>query len=200
VGDRDYVADAAHTLAACLAQAELLIAERDQVGTGFITGGSTDSQPPWNAAVAYAIMIPWHEVRYLEAQIRRRIGLSELARGGSAGNTREVLLWLVKIAPSLPKEEAAWIASRLEGWVQLTLVLPAVDRLPQWQEVPVPGGGPDCPWCGTPNLRYHEAYGIVACLYRRCPSLAGGKRPWAQVRVDERGAMSWRWEDGTVQP
>jgi hypothetical protein len=83
------------------------------------------------------------------------------------------------------------------AWAQLTFSLPAVDQLPQWLEIPVPGGAPDCPHCHTPSLRMHEGYGVVACLYRRCPShdAAGG---WAQL--GNAGGLHWQWADGLVQP
>lgn len=196
----DLVADAAQTLIACMAASGLLITQPDATGPGFISGGATDSRPPWNAEAAWATLVPWQGVRDLEAMARRRAGLDPVDRGGSPGNTAAALDALTRITRDLPAEEVAWFARQLDRWAAMTFALPAVDKLPQWLEIPVPGGAPDCPWCTTGSLRWHEGYGVVACLYGRCPSLAGGQRQWARVGYETSGAMRWTWGDGTVQP
>jgi hypothetical protein len=145
------------------------------------------------------VLVPHARVRELEAQARQRAGLPPLDRGGSAGNTTAAMAALWKVTGGMPAEEKAWFARQLDRCASMTFALAAVDSLPQWLECPVPGGAPDCPGCGTPSLRWHEGYGIVTCLYRRCPSLAAGRRPWAQVSY-EAGRMSWMWADGMVQP
>lgn len=174
----------------------MLIALPDQTGTGMITGGSTESRAPWNAGAAEALMVPWHELRALEREVRRRAGLTVIARGGSAGNTRESLRAVVRIARALSEEEAAWIMAAFERWSRLTFALNAFDHLPYWLDIPLPRV-PDCVWCTTPSLRWSEGYGVVICMFSRCPSRLG--RGWAQVITNGHG-MRWAWEDGTTQP
>jgi hypothetical protein len=197
----DVVADAAATLLACMDAAEALIASRDQAGTGMITGGATESAPPWNELAAHALLAPWAGVRQLEDWGRELIGLDPAGRGGSARNTRECIRALAAMAPALPGEAAAQVARKLEGWSALALALPAVDKMPQWTVIEMPGGGPppDCPYCARPALRRHEALGIIACLYPACPAIRDGCRPFARIDRHE-GRLYWRWLDGLVQP
>ena len=192
------MADAAATLTACFTADEILIAIPDSTGPGFISGSAADSAAPWNTAAAYALMIPWHELMALEAAVRERAGLRPILRGGSLGNRLAALADLVKIARGLSDEEQSWIARQMDRWSQLTFALPSVHQLPQWEEIPAQGGAPDCPYCGTPNLRVHKALSIVACLYTRCPSMTGDVRSWAQVTGTS--PWAWVWEDGKVQP
>jgi hypothetical protein len=197
----DPVADAAATLLACIDAAEAMIATRDANGSGMITGGSTESAPPWNEPAAHAVMAPWAGVRDLEDWARSLLGLEPLNRGGSARNTRECIRALTDLAPGLHKEAAARIASRFEYWSRLAMALPAVDKLPQWAVIAMPGGGPppDCPYCGRGALRVHEALGVIACLYPACPAARGGGRPFARVYRHE-GRLYWEWLDGLIQP
>jgi hypothetical protein len=182
-----------------MAAGEALIAARDQVGTGFITGSAAESVPPWNEAAATAVMSPHAGLRVLEAEVRAELGLPPVERGGSDGNTAETIESLVRMARALPRESAMRVARKMDRWVNLALALPAFNNLPYWMVIRLPGAQPpDCPYCGTPSLRISEAYGIVACLHPACPLLARG-RLWAYVRV-EGGQLRWRWPDGTVQP
>ena len=201
-GEHREIADAASTLTYCMAAGEALIGQQDQTGSGFITGTSTESVAPWNEAAAAAVLVPHAGVRALENQVRADLGLEPAERGGSSRNTREALRAMVDLAGGLSTDAAAYVTRKLTGWNQLGLALPAVDQLPAWLVIDLPGGGepPDCCYCGTPNLRHHHALGVVACLFPPCPGGDGdGGRAWAQVRVAG-GVMSWRWLDGTVQP
>jgi hypothetical protein len=196
------VADAAHTLTACIAAAEALIAHLDATGPGFISGAAVASQPPWNAAVANALMDAHAGLRRLEAQVRRRVTGSVLARGGSDASTRSAIEALVNFAPTLARHHAAEVARQMDRWSVSVMSLPAVDHLPYWMPIRLSDGSatPPCPYCGTPSLRRHEAYGVVACLKPSCPAATGGRRPWAQIGRDDRGRMTWWWPDGTTQP
>jgi len=201
-GEHREIADAAETLTYCMAAGEALIAAPDQTGSGFITGTSTESAPPWNQQAAAAVLVPHAGVRALENQVRDELGLDPVVRGGSSRNTREALRWMVNAAGGLTADAAAYVTRKLTGWNQLGLALQAVDQLPAWLVIDLPGGGepPDCCYCHTPNLRHHRALGVIACLFPPCPATDGnGGRAWAQVQVAG-GVMSWRWLDGTVQP
>jgi hypothetical protein len=195
----DHVADAAATLLACIDAAEALIASRDQTGTGMITGGASESAPPWNDAAAHAVLAPWAGVRDLENWARELLDLEPLNRGGSAANTREATQALARMAPALPGEAPAQIERKLMAWARLGLALPAVDRLPQWAVIGMAGSPPDCPYCARPSLREHVTAGVIACLYPACPAIRGESRPFAFITVAN-GVKFWTWLDGTVQP
>jgi hypothetical protein len=200
-GEREPVADAAATLIAAMQAGQVLMPHRDQQGSGFITGTRTGSQPPWNQQAADAFLVPHAGVRALEAEARAAVG-SPVPRGGSDGNTRAAIDTLVSYARGADRHTEARWAADLEHMAQPALALPAVDRLPQWEVIWLPSGraAPDCPYCGTANLRKNEALGIVACLFVNCPARRGGHRPWARVGRDKTGRVRWTWGDGTVQP
>lgn len=195
------VADAAQVLRGAMAAGKTLMPYRDQRGTGMITGGETESQPPWNAGAAMAHLIPHAGLRELENEIRVMLGLAEITRGGSDEATAACLTAVVNLAPGLAGDQQAYVAAKLERWCALAFALPAVHALPQWLVIPMPDGSmpPDCPHCGFASLRVNEALGVVVCIYPNCPAVRGGERQWAQVR-NEAGRVSWRWLDGTVQP
>jgi hypothetical protein len=184
-----------------MAAAEALIAERDATGSGMITGTSAESEPPWNAPAAYALLIPHHEVRALEWEVRRQVSGTELCRGGSAANTVGAIRALVRMSAGLPREQATYIAAQMDRWSALAFALPAVERLPQWLDGFMGEGrpDPDCPYCGHGTLRANDAVGIVACLKPSCPAIIDGNRPWARIDRDRAGAVVLRWLDGTTQ-
>lgn len=184
-----------------MAAAEALIAIRDATGSGMITGTSAESEPPWNAPAAYALLIPHHEVRALERQVRGAVSGTDAARGGSAANTQGAIRALVHMSAALPREQAAYVAAQMERWSALAFALPAVDRLPQWLDGFMGEGrpDPDCPFCGHGTLRANDAVGIVACLKPSCPAVIDGSRLWARVDRDRAGNVILRWVDGTTQ-
>jgi hypothetical protein len=184
-----------------MAAAEALIALRDATGSGMITGTSAESEPPWNAPAAYALLIPHHEVRALEWEVRRQVSGSDLCRGGSAANTQGAIRALVRMSAGLPEDQAAHIAAQMDRWSALAFALPAVERLPQWLDGFMGEGrpDPDCPYCGHGTLRANDAVGIVACLKPSCPAIINGSRPWARIDRDRAGAVVLRWLDGTTQ-
>lgn len=194
------MADLAETLAACLATAEELISHPDQTGAEFITGaGSTESQPPWNAAAADAILTPHYELRVLERDLRAMVTGAARLRGGSAGNTAEALAALPALATALPTETVSLILAKLDRWVHLTMALPAVDGLAAWEPIPVPSGRPVClDGCGT-TLRRSVAYRVVACIKPACRGIRDGRRPWGRIAHDPEGGHHIRWSDGRVQ-
>lgn len=189
---------AARALRGAIAAGEALIAHPDETGQQFITGSAAETQIPWNAGAAWAVLDPHAGVRALENQMRAELGLAPVRRGGSDRNTWEAIESMVTLAGALAGESQAFYARQLDKWAQMALALPSVDRLPQWQALPM-RSPPDCPYCHTPNLRHHEALGIVACLFLNCPAITDGVRPWAEVG-SKRGQLRWRWRDGMVQP
>jgi len=194
-------ADLAAGLIGTIAAGEALIASPDQAGTGFITGTLTESEPPWNAGAAWAVLVPWQGLRRLENQVRAELGLRPVWRGGSGRNTRECARAVARMAPALPEYRAAEVESELRAWCQLGLALNAVHRPPQWYVIDMPDGTdpPDCPHCTRGSLRANPALGVVACIYPNCPPAVAGSRPWAEIS-NVGGKLTWRWEDGLVQP
>lgn len=199
--DPDNVTTAADLLRHAIAAGEALLAARDQTGTGFITGTRTESAPPWNPAAADAVFTPHAEIRALEDEARRALGLEPVNRSGSDADTDAALAALPQLVPALPQEHAARITGRLEACAKLGMNLPAVNGLPRWMTFRLDDGSrpPDCPYCRKPSLRAYETHGVIACLYPYCPAARDGPRPWAAV-CRSQGKLSWQWPDGTVQP
>lgn len=181
----------------CLATAEALITEHDQTGPGFISGDAGGSAPPWNTAAAYAVLIPHHEVRVLEAELRGMVtGRYALPRGGAAGNTAAALAALAAFAAALPEETVSLIIAKMDRWISLTLALPAVDRMAQWEPLPAGADGarPWCPHGCGPHLRRHTKTGVIACIKPSCSGAAGEHRPWGRM-----AGQVIEWSDGTRQ-
>lgn len=202
-GDSHLVSDAAEVLTAAMAAGEALLTSHDQAGMARISGTSTESAPPWNAAAADSVLTPHAGLRELENEARAELGLDPVTRGGSDANTQAAVSAVVSLSAALPRESQAYYARRMDRWAQigLSLAAVAVTRLPQWLVIYLPGGGvaPDCPYCATASLRRHNAWGIVACLFIPCPCARHGRRPFAEI--DTRGGrFCWRWPDGLVQP
>jgi len=202
---QNMIASAARTLIVGLAAAEAVIGIPDQQGTGMITGGSTESRPPWNTAAAYVITDAHVAVRRIEARVRHQVTGTTATRGGSDTNTRLAIEALTGLAGGLGQEEAAGIARELEKLAEPAMALPGVGQPPYWLPIALPGGHrpPPCPYCVTPSLRVNELLGIIRCFKPACPVpylTVGGFRPWAQVNRDEGGRVLWTWPDGTRQP
>jgi hypothetical protein len=204
MGQGDHVAGRAHTLIRAIAGAEALIALRDQTGSGFITGTRQESAFPGNTAALNAVMIPHHEIRALETEIRQQVTGTTLHRGGSAANTIGALNYLAAVADggAVPDHQATWIETCMIRWEALRYALPGMPALPQWlRDFMGPGRrDPYCPYCGHDTLHANDAVGIVACLKPACPGTTPtGTRPYATPRKTPHGDITLHWLDGTVQ-
>jgi hypothetical protein len=192
----------ARTVALCLATAGALTTERDQEGPGFISGSAGESEPPWNAEAAYAHLVPHHELRRLESELRAIVtGAHSPVRGGSAGNTQAALDTLARFSASLPDETTSLILAKMDRWIAMTLALRAVDRMAQWEPVPAgeSGARPWCPHGCGPTLRSHTRTGVIACIKPSCAGAAGDRRPWGRM-VGAGSGKVIEWSDGIRQP
>lgn len=199
---RERIADAAHLLKAGLDAAEAIVAIPDQTGTGMITGGKSESVIPGNTGALFLITSAHAMVRRLEAAVRERVTGTIALRGGSDANTHAALDYLSAAESALPPEYADQVAADIERMAEHAMALPGFASPPVWIPIRLGGGRrtPPCPWCATPNLRLCEVRGIIACLFRPCPVMIDGHRPWARVGRDDDGHVRWSWPDGTIQP
>jgi hypothetical protein len=201
---RERLADAGHALRAGLEAAEAVVALPDQTGVSAVRRrGEPESAIPGNTGALYVITRAHEQIRRLEAEVRERVtGEPAAKRGGSDGNTHRALAYLAAAEVAIGDAYAAEIAAVLEHTAALAMALPAVAGAPQWVKIRLPDGTrtPRCPWCGTPNLRYNEPRGVIACLFPPCPAVTDGHRPWAAVNREGSGRVTWAWPDGTEQP
>jgi hypothetical protein len=174
---------------------EPLIAEPDTDGTRCHT--KPGSRPPWNGAVAYAILDAAEVVRRLEASLRRDVtGRLGPRRGGSYGNTHAAIIAIAQLGHGVPEDrqrQAMVVVARLVLPLQQ---LPANDQAERFVTLQA-----RCPYCGLGKLRWAEQSGRVTCLrYGACFD-GTGKHPMGHMGINlvtNEGAVYW--QDGAVTP
>lgn len=181
-------------LATWLPLAAELITEPDQDGTTTPIGGQVVSSPPWNPAVAFALLDIAEGARRLEASLRQVVtGHTGQRRGGSDGNTTAALDAIVQLGHAVTVTDARTAARIVARWVTMIERLPAIDEQPVWDKLT----GAPCPFCGTRNLYAARRSGDVVCGYPDHPGYVNAP-PRGRLEVGHFGP-TLVWNDGTTQ-
>lgn len=185
------VAEACAALAAALPRAQALIAVPDTDGTT-TASRKPGSKPPWNQAVANAVLDALEGVRRLEASLRP--GGSTAAPRPYA-RTGAALDAIGRLAEAVTRDDADEAARLLARWETAIGQLPAIDEAEHWQRVDA-----ECSYCRFPNaLRVAVRSGRVTCIrYGACLD-ADGKHPTGVMEVSQLdGSPRISWSDGLV--
>jgi hypothetical protein len=159
------------------------------------------SAPPWNPAVADALLAAFFGIRRVENEMRLRIPLKAIRRGGSPGNTRRALEQITAMETAVDEGTAGDALRRLSRWKTAIWQLPAVDEAPRWVRLRRGAGGlpPQCPHCTWFSLRVAQGSGMVACFTPGCRDLEGNQ-PVGRLDVSLiDGSPVLAWRDGIIQ-
>ena len=201
------VAAAAEALADGLALASPLITEHDVQPGPRTRRRAPVANPPWNPAVAAAVLDAHAGLRQLERDLRERVtGEPGAPRGGSDANTLASLAAIVNLAEAIDRDDADDIARLLMRWAGAAQRLAAIDQRARWLPIRRAEGTrpPRCPYCKTYSLRVAERSGVVMCFY---PGRDGngcidrdGRQPYARLDLSRLDASPvLLWADGVVQ-
>jgi hypothetical protein len=195
----DLAREACTLLAGYLPVLERLLAEPVSApgAAAGMTPRAADAPEPWDGQAARALMDAHEGVRRLEAGIHYGLnGHPGLRRGGSAGNTREALKAIPKLAAGLDRDGEAAVVRILERWITEARSLPAIDEARQWRPLPSRA----CPYCGCWFLRgdMDARPVIITCFVPGCAD-GNGLRPAATMGTDEHGRPVLAWADGRVE-
>lgn len=157
----------AETSAECLKTAgklEAVIAVKSVRRDDGFTGKVTHSQPPWNSAVALAIMSLHQLARDIETRFRVAADLPVRKRGGSDSNTRLALEAAASLAETASDAAVCDAVSELDRWLRQAKItmgeLEFPQRLPR-----LPGKSePVCPFCKHKTLRMFPLRGFIICI------------------------------------
>ena len=184
-----------------LAVAETLVGVRDQQPSVHVRG-KPGSRPPWNPAVAHALLDARQGIRELERDMRLEVtGSSGPARGGADVNTTGALKAIAAMEQAVTRDRVMDALRALNSWANAIRRLPAIDDLPQWRRLrPGPAGTPPlCPFCSTYSLRVAVESGVVACFFPDCAD-SDGNRPRARLDVNRlNGEPVLIWSSGETQ-
>ncbi len=173
---------------------EAVIAQKPAQGQAGIFHGKIDhSQPPWNAAVADAILDLHARSREAEALMRLRLGFPARHRGGSAANTRNALSNITRLAQGCDDETVRGTGRWLDAWCRKARIVlgeaEAAKRLPR----AVGEKSALCPWCRKDTLRQLALAGTIFCADPSCTD-SEGRRPRAQLEYFDND-FALRWQD-----
>jgi hypothetical protein len=174
---------------------EQLITERSREPSGRFHGKIDHSSPPWNPAVANAILDLHAMSRDMEAWLRLSQGLRTRQRGGSGENTRKALQAVQRLAEAAQDATVRAHTRDLDRWIRQALaalnILEPPRRLPQIPGKPEPA----CPGCENHTLRMIPLKGKIFCCNPACPGIAGHKAQ-AHMRFSPLGEWMIVWSDG----
>lgn len=178
-----------------LPTAQALIGEPDTDGTR--THTAPTSRPPWNGAVAAAVLDAHEGVRRLEASLRKAVtGRPGPRRGGSDANTQAAIVAIGQLAYAVDEDGQRVATVYVARLVTPMRQLPAVDEDERPRKVAWP-----CRYCGFEMLRIFPRSGRVTCLRQGACFDLDGNHPIGHMGlnlVTQEGAVYW--QDGSVTP
>ena len=192
--------DAAEDLMTWLIVGEHLIAQPDK-RPALRSSGKPGSKPPWNAAVAHAILDAHQGVRDLEQRWSDQVTGRHRDRGGSNGNTAHALKRITSMELAVTRDDVKEGTRLLRRWATTIRQLPAIDDAPRWEKIRAGPDGlpPKCLFCGTFSLRVAIESGVVICVYPDCKD-SDGNRPQALLEVNKLdGSPVLVWASGEAQ-
>lgn len=151
---------------------------------GTFHGKVDHSQPPWQAAVANAILDLHALAREMEAWLRLSQGLPPRERGGSSENTRKALENVVRLSEVAEDGTVRGHTRELRGWErQADIALGKTEtasRLPRAKGEPIRV----CPWCERDTLRMLPMLGVISCIDKACED-ENGERPKGRMTYSD---------------
>lgn len=185
----------ADTSAECIETAgklEAVIAIKSVHRDGGFSGKVIYSQPPWNSAVAFAIMSLHQLARDIEMRFRIYAELPARQRGGSDGNTKLALEAAASLAEKASDAAVHDAVKELDRWLRQAKITMGELELPQ--RLPrLPGQSePRCPFCKRKTLRMFPLRGFIICITPQphCQD-EEGRKPRA---VMEYSSFTCQWE------
>jgi hypothetical protein len=179
-----------------------LITEHDEQNTTRVRS-QPRSAPPWNPAVANAVLDAHAAIRQAEADLHADVTGRPRAvpRAATERDTWKALdnIPALAAAASAPARDQA--LRKLTRATTAIRQLPAIDDAPVWQKLrPGPDGMPPiCPYCQNYTLAVAVQSGMVMCRFPGCTD-RDGNLPQARLAVGEyTGQRMVAWADGLVQ-
>jgi hypothetical protein len=196
---RDRLREQAAEAAGLARRLELVIAVRSRTASSGSRGKVDHSQPPWNAAVANAILDLHAEVRLLEQGLRAELGLPARTRGGSQAGTITAITALCRLSEGVPDASAWHVLRALSSWCRRAQIALQEKEVPRG--IPRAPGAPEprCPFCASCSLRAFPLRGEITCISPACPGDDQGRRARAQLEFSP-VARDWVlvWQDGVA--
>ena len=175
---------------------EALIAVKSAQPSGVFHGKIDHSQPPWNAAVADAILDLHAWCRKTEVLMKRNLGFPPRRRGNSSENTKKGLESLTRLAEGADDESVRDVTRWLDSWCrrasQIMGETEAAKRLPRIEGE----RSMTCPWCKRDTLRQLALAGLIFCIDPNCKD-DEKRRPKARLEYFQ-GDFILRWQDGVA--
>lgn len=177
---------------------EPLIAVKNRQLSGAFHGKVDHSQPPWNAAIAYAITDLHALARSLEREVRAELGYTPRTRGDSENNTRKAFESMLRFCETADDWAVKMYTRELEKWIRNARI--ALDEIEVPRRLPRSPGKPEprCPFCKNHTLRVKVLENEIWCLNPACKDEDGKKQ---KARMDySKMAGDWvvRWDDGII--
>ena len=179
-----------------------LITEHDQQNTTRVHT-QPRSAPPWNPAVANAILDAHAAIRQAEAELQVDVTGRPRAvpRAATEQDTLKALASIPALAAGAGRDLRDLVIRKINRVTTALRQLPAIDDAPVWQRLsPGPGGMPPiCPYCENYTLAYAVQSGMIMCRFPGCTD-DDGNVPQASM---EEGRYTSKpllaWADGRVQ-
>jgi len=168
---------------------------------GTFHGKVDHSQPPWQAAVANAVMDLHALSREMEAWLRLSQGLPGRARGGSSGNTRKALENVVRLSEIAEDGTVRGHTRDLRSWEHRADIVLGNREMPK--KLPRQPGEPEriCPFCEKHTLRILPFQLNPTGEHVKCTNVTcfdeDGNRPFARLEFFG-GDWVLRWQDGII--
>ena len=175
---------------------ERVIAVKTRGNSSGFHGKIDFSQPPWNAAVASAIMDLHAQSRDMEACLRISLQLPKRPRGGSGNNTRIALENVLRLSEGATDGSVKDNTRSLDSWSRRASVALNEREVPR--RLPRIEGQkePSCPWCKNHTLRMLPLYGTIRCMNPECRD-EQDRKPIAKLEYFE-AEFVLRWQDDII--
>ena len=187
------VTQAVTDLTTWLPHAQALTHQPDTVATSI--RGKPGSRPPWNPAVANALLDALEGIRRLEQAMRSQVANRHVTIR-SIHVTGGTLESITRLSAASSTDEQHQVVVQLTRYTTTILQLPAIGREERWRKIT----GAACPYCGLNMLLAAPQSGRVTCLrFGACFD----SRDCHPVGVMDIGPVSGEpmiaWADGRIQ-
>lgn len=161
------------------------------------------SAPPWNPAVANAILDAHAAIRQVEANLHVDVTGRPRAtpRAATERDTLKALDNIPALAAGADRALRALVIRKLNQVTTSIRQLPAIDDAPVWERIrPGPNGiPPECPYCKNYTLAVALQSHDIMCRHPGCED-RDGNVPKAKMVIGEyTGQRMVAWADGLVQ-
>lgn len=179
-----------------------LITEHDQQNTTWVHT-QPRSAPPWNPAVANAVLDAHAAIRQAEADLQMAVtGRPRVTpRAATERDTLKALNSIPGLAAGAGTYIRDLVIRKLNHVTTSIRQLPAIDDAPVWQRLRPGRDGmpPICQYCKNYTLAVAVQSGMIQCRFPGCTD-RDGNPPQARMVIGEyTGQRMVAWADGTVQ-